>query len=257
MSIGQAVSRLDGPAKVTGAARYAADTPMPDAAYAVIVPATRAKARITGFRPGGSIGRSRRDRHPHAPEHPEIWQDNSPLGRQNRGAPAGPRVHYEGQAVALMVADSLERATEAARLLQVFYSDAPFEADFLAASGGSGAGSLWHSAQPDQGQRSGSLVPGRREGRGHLSNRRSAPSRNRTRATLAVWQDGQLLVHDATQGVMDARTCLAQAVHLDPANVRVKCEFIGGGFGGKGWGWPYQILRRWRRGSSDARSSSC
>jgi xanthine dehydrogenase YagR molybdenum-binding subunit len=61
------------------------------------------------------------------------------------------RVHYEGQAVALVVADSLERAAEAARLLQGFYSDAPFEADFLAASGGSGAGSLWHSAQPDQG----------------------------------------------------------------------------------------------------------
>jgi xanthine dehydrogenase YagR molybdenum-binding subunit len=167
---------------------------------------------------------------------PKFGRITVPLAGQTVVPLQDHRVHYEGQAVALVVADSLERATEAARLLQVFYSDAPFEADFLAASGGSGAGSLWHSAQPDQGQRSGSLVPGRREGRGHLSHRRSAPSRNRTRATLAVWQDGQLLVHDATQGVMDARTCLAQAVHLDPANVCVKCEFIGGGFGGKGWG---------------------
>ena len=45
-------------------------------------------------------------------------------------------------------------------------------------------------------------------------------------------------MRDATQGVVDARSCLAQAPGLDPAATCVKREFIGGGFGGTGWGWP-------------------
>jgi xanthine dehydrogenase YagR molybdenum-binding subunit len=244
MSIGQAVSRLDGPAKVAGAARYAADTPVPDAAYAVIVPATRAKARITGFdltatsAAPGVIGIFT---HQNTPKFGKI---TVPLAGETVLPMQDDRVHYEGQTVALVVADSLERAMEAARLVEVFYRDEPFEVDFL--------------AELDRGE----VVPEffgiplnrtkgdvaaawaqadvRVEGTYLTADRHH--SAIETAASLAIWRDGQLLVHDATQGVVDARTCLAQALHLDPEVIRVKSEFIGGGFGGKGWGWPYQIL---------------
>jgi xanthine dehydrogenase YagR molybdenum-binding subunit len=244
MSIGQAVSRLDGPAKVTGAARYAADAPVPDVTYAVIVPATRPKARITGFdlaaasAAPGVIGIFTHQ------NTPKLGKITVPFAGEAVLPLQDDRVHYEGQAVALVVADSLERAAEAARLVQVFFGDEPFEADFLAAldraevvqeffgiplnrtkgdvaaawsQADVGVEATYHTAD----RHHGAMEPG---------------------ATLAIWQDGQLVVHDATQGVMDARTCLAQALHLDPATIRVKCEFIGGGFGGKGWGWPYQIV---------------
>ena len=244
MSIGQPISRLDGPAKVAGSARYAADTPVPDAAYAVIVPATRAKARITGFHLAaasaapGVIGIFT---HQNTPKFGKV---TVPLAGETVLPLQDNCVHYEGQAVALVVADSLEQATEAARLVQVSYGDEPFDVTFLAGldrgevvpeffgiplnrTNGDVA-AAW--AQADV----------RVEGTYRTADRHHAAIE--PAATLAVWQDGHLLVHDATQGVVDARTCLAQALHLDPATIRVKCEFIGGGFGGKGWGWPYQIL---------------
>ena len=60
-------------------------------------------------------------------------------------------------------------------------------------------------------------------------------------ATLAVWSDGDLLVYDATQGVVDTRNVLARALQLDPARVRVRNEYVGG-FGCKQFGWPHPIL---------------
>ena len=244
MSIGQAISRLDGPAKVAGAARYSADTPVPNAAYAVIVPATRPKARITGFdlaAASAAPGVLGIFTHQNTPKFGKV---TVPLAGETVLPLQDDRVHYEGQAVALVVADSLERAGEAARLVQVFFSDEPFEADFLAALDRAEMAQEFFGIPLNRTKgdvaAAWSQADVRVEATYHTADRHHGAME--PGATLAIWQDGQLLVHDATQGVMDARTCLAQALHLDPATIRVKCEFIGGGFGGKGWGWPYQIL---------------
>ena len=244
MSIGQPISRLDGPAKVAGAARYAADTPVPNAAYAVIVPATRPKARIIGFdlaaasAAPGVIGIFTHQNTPKFGKITVLLAGETVLPLQDD------RVHYEGQAVALVVADSLERAGEAARLVQVFYRDEPFAADFLAALDRAEIAQEFFGIPLNRTKgdvaAAWSQADVRVEATYHTADRHHGAME--PGATLAIWQDGQLLVHDATQGVVDARTCLAQALHLDPEIIRVKSEFIGGGFGGKGWGWPYQIL---------------
>jgi xanthine dehydrogenase YagR molybdenum-binding subunit len=244
MSIGQAVSRLDGPAKVAGAARYAADTPVPDAAYAVIVPATRPKARITGFdlaaasAAPGVIGIFTHQ------NTPKLGEVTVPLAGETVLPLQDDRIHYDGQAVALVVADSLERATEAARLVRVFYRKEPFAADFHASLDRGEVveefvGIPLNRTKGDVAT-AWSQADVRIEGTYRTADRHHGAIE--PAATFAVWRDGQLLVHDATQGVVDARTCLAQALHLDPEVIRVRSEFIGGGFGGKGWGWPYQIL---------------
>ena len=49
VQVGMSVSRVDGRAKVTGAARYAAEVPAADLVYGVVVNSTIAKGRITGF----------------------------------------------------------------------------------------------------------------------------------------------------------------------------------------------------------------
>src|SRR5207249_5444713 len=49
-------------------------------------------------------------------------------------------------------------------------------------------------------------------------------------ATLAVWDDGHLMMRDTVQGVVAARALIAQALDLDPARVRVINEYVGGGF---------------------------
>jgi xanthine dehydrogenase YagR molybdenum-binding subunit len=47
--VGRGVERLDGPAKTTGRARYAAEHPYPDLAHAALVHATIARGRITAI----------------------------------------------------------------------------------------------------------------------------------------------------------------------------------------------------------------
>ena len=61
--------------------------------------------------------------------------------------------------------------------------------------------------------------------------------------TIAQWgADGSLLVHDSVQGIAVDRIVLATAFALNPAKVRVMNEFVGGGFGCKGFVWPHQLL---------------
>src|SRR6267143_3844393 len=62
-------------------------------------------------------------------------------------------------------------------------------------------------------------------------------------ATIAAWDAaGRLTVYEASQGVHVTRAGLAQALGLTPANVRVICPFVGGGFGTKGSLWPHTVL---------------
>ncbi|MGF1626404.1 MAG: xanthine dehydrogenase family protein molybdopterin-binding subunit [Alphaproteobacteria bacterium] len=242
--IGEAVSRRDGPAKVTGGALYAADTPLAGALHAVIVPATRPRARIIAIdlahaaaAPGVVAIFTHRNTPAFGPVTVVLAEDSLPPLQDDR-------VAYEGQPVALVVAETLEQATEAARLVSVSYRDEPFRADFLAeiehaepvpAFFGLPLDTAWGDVAAAWAE-----AEARIEGTYLTADRHHNPIE--PAATLAVWRDGQLDVFDATQGVSEEREALAQALQLEPARIRIRNEFIGGGFGAKGWGLPHQLL---------------
>lgn len=243
-ALGQPVSRPDGPAKVTGLALYTADVPAPGAAHAVMVPASIARGRILGFDLTDAVaapGVIAVLTHENAPR---LGRVTVPLAGEAVLPLQEPVVRYQGQVVALVVGDTLENATEAARLVRVDYAPEPFDADLDAALGRAepvaeffgiplsrrigdwaaawdGAGARVEASYRTADRHHAAIEPG---------------------AVLASWHDGRLDVWDATQGVTDTRNCLAQALGLEPDGIRVRTGFIGGGFGGKGWGWPYQIL---------------
>jgi len=242
--IGQAVSRRDGPAKVTGAARYAADTPVAGAAHAVIVPATRPKARIAGIdlgRASAAPGVIAIFTHENAPRFGKV---TVVLAEDNLPPLQGDRVLYEGQPVALLVAETLEQATEAARLLRVSYDEEPFDADFHADPDRAEPVTEFFGLPLDTAW--GDVAAARQEADATMEATYVTADRHHNPiepgAILAVWQDGQLTVHDATQGVAEEREALAQALGLDLAQVRVRNDFIGGSFGAKLWGLPHQLL---------------
>ena len=242
--IGQSVSRRDGPAKVTGAARYAADTPMAGAAHAVIVPATRPKARIAGIdlgRASAAAGVIGIFTHENAPRFDKV---TVVLAEDHLPPLQGDRVLYEGQPVALLVAETLEQATAAARLLRVSYDEQPFDADFHADPDRAEPVTEFFGLPLDTAW--GDVAAARQEGDAAMEATYVTADRHHNPiepgAILAVWQDEQLTVHDATQGVAEEREALAQALGLDPAQVRVRNDFIGGSFGAKLWGLPHQLL---------------
>ena len=243
MSIGAPIDRLDGAEKVTGRARYTADVPVKGLVHAVIVGAARPHARIAKIdvdAAEAAPGVLRVFTHLNTPKFGEV--SGLPLG-QDLLPLQGDLVLYEGQPIALVVARTLETAMEAARRVKAVYREQPFETDFSTSldqgearpiffwecdSHVGDAEAAWANAEIRLKQTY------RTADRHHCT---MEPS-----ATLAVWQGGRLTLYDSVQGVVDARAVIAKAMRLDPGRVRVKNDFIGGGFGCKGWVWPHQLL---------------
>jgi xanthine dehydrogenase YagR molybdenum-binding subunit len=241
--VGRPVSRLDGRAKVTGGARYVADTSVADILHAVLVPSTVPSGTIASIdlaAAESSPGVIRIFTHRNTPKFASLA--NPPAGETLLPL-QDEHIVYEGQAVALVVADSLERATEAAKRVRLTYRERPFGTNFLDLSDRAEARPLFGNP-PDTsvGDFASALSNGdvSHEGVYLTADRHHNPME--PSATLAIWRDGELLIHDAVQGVVDARDVIARALQLDRSRVRVKNEFVGGAFGCKGWVWPHQIL---------------
>lgn len=130
--IGQDVPRVDGPAKVTGAAHYSGEIWLPGLAYAEIVSATVPSGRVS------SIETAEAERadgvaavltHHDMPKVNQVPLLPSLVGFAAPGETFFPMqddvIHYAGQPVAIVVADSLEQARYAATLVQVRYAESP------------------------------------------------------------------------------------------------------------------------------------
>ncbi|PZN95246.1 MAG: hypothetical protein DCF30_19180 [Hyphomicrobiales bacterium] len=133
--VGSPHSRVDGPAKVTGTATYAAEFTTPDLAYAYIVESTIARGRITGIDAEAAQavpGVIRVFTHENRPR--TAWfsfKYKSMVGPP--GTPFRPlynnEVQYSGQPIVLVVAESFDVARHAASLVQVTYEQHPHETD--------------------------------------------------------------------------------------------------------------------------------
>jgi xanthine dehydrogenase YagR molybdenum-binding subunit len=258
MSLGEPISRVDGPAKVSGKSRYIADTHVESVAHAVIVPATIPKARIIAIdveralAVPGVVHVFTHESTPRFGKVTVVLAEDSVPPLQND------RVLYEGQPVALVVAETLEQATEAARLVRVSYREDRFETDFLAEPDRSETVTEFFGLPLDTAwgdvTAAWKAAEVRVEGVYVTADRHHNPIE--PAATLAVWEDDRLTVYDSTQGVSEARAALAQALKLAPERIRVRNDFIGGSFGAKLWGLPHQLLAACRRARSAGPSSS-
>src|SRR5258708_23650191 len=159
-------------------------------------------------------------------------------------------VYYNGQHIAVVVADTLERAQQAAALVRVEYREAEAQIRMEDALG---------AAYRPKRLRNGARPPDSRRGDPEAA-LAAAPVRidatyttpvehhnpMEPHATIALWEgDGdnrRLTVYSATQGISSARDALAKLFGLKPEQVRAICPFVGGGFGCKGNTWPHVTL---------------
>jgi xanthine dehydrogenase YagR molybdenum-binding subunit len=233
--------RVDGREKVAGTARYTADTRVDDVTYAVFAPATIARGRIVELdtaaaeRAPGVVTVYTHLNLPQARAFgPPVGQTQLPLH--------GDEIRYEGQPIAIVIAETLEQATHAARLVQATYAPEPFETDFRVMREQAERQEQWAEPDSSVGDVDGALAESEVvvDATYRTVDRHHSPLE--TSATIVEWLDGDLIVHDSAQGVMAVRAVLAQALDLDPQRIRVENEFLGGGFGCKGFIWPHQIL---------------
>jgi xanthine dehydrogenase YagR molybdenum-binding subunit len=155
-------------------------------------------------------------------------------------------VRYSNEPVAVVVADTLERATDGARKLQasIRYEAATPNADYQRAKGTAYQPEKM-MGRPINTQR-GDVAAGLRQGPTRLDVVYTTPNEHHNpmepHATLARWDGPNLTLYDATQGVSGARGAVAKTLGIKEENVRVLCPFVGGGFGCKGSAWSHVVL---------------
>src|SRR3989442_3915498 len=243
--IGPGVDRVDGPLKVAGAAHYPSDFSFPNLAHAVLVQSTVAAGRIRRIDTGTA------DAAPGVLA--VITHENA--GRLARGpawraagvtSPSPPpslqddRIQHYGQHIAVVVDETLEQATAAARLIEVAYERTEPLLDLEDAR----AELLTNPWGFDQ-QR-GDVAAGLASAQVRIEATYTTPEETNNPlglfATVAVWNGDALTVHDTTQYPTHVRATLAAAFRVPEAGVRVLVPFVGGGFGAGLRPWPHVVL---------------
>ncbi|KAA9153162.1 xanthine dehydrogenase family protein molybdopterin-binding subunit [Amycolatopsis acidicola] len=250
--LGLPLDRVDSGPKTTGAAKFSAEYPYPGLTHAALVHATISRGRITAIDtreaealPGVVTVLTHHNAPPLKPP-----QKVNPLNLPSMvsGTQVNylqtDEVHWDGQPVAVVVAETLDAAREAANLVRVTYEQRASTVDF-------------ETAAPHARQQKNSPISQGFAKKGHAERalteapvsvdlRYTTPVYNHNalepHATTAVWEGDRLTVHDATQTLDWFRRHLARRFGIPLANVRVLAPYVGGGFGGKGSIWAGTIL---------------
>lgn len=240
--IGKDVTRIDGILKVTGAAQYGVEYPLENMAWGVGVGSTAASAKIAKIDAGEA------EKMPgvlavlHHGNTEKLFRAANSFEEGSRPGESRPpfeddQVYYYGQFVALVVADTFERAQAAANHVSVKYE----------------------TRTPDVSNES--LVPkdppAVKNERGDFANAMAgAPVKldvtyetpvethnpMEMHATIAHWNKEKLTLYETSQGVVNHRNVAAEMLNIPRESVQVISRFIGSGFGSKLFPWPHSWM---------------
>ncbi|KQV96520.1 xanthine dehydrogenase family protein molybdopterin-binding subunit [Pelomonas sp. Root1237] len=237
---GRATPRLEAELKVTGAARYAAEQTVQGLLHAALVQADVPSGVVRNVDATAALAM------------PGVvallWHANAPRVR-NGGFLAllqDATVHFAGQPVALVIAESPQQALRAAAAVKVDIEPAPAITAMNAALGevvspkeaAGGVAVDSRRGEPERELTQAAHV---------LAQRYTTPTHNHLplepHAVVTHWEQGRLTVHTSTQAVFGSRRILAHCFDLPPERVRVVAQYVGGGFGSKGRAWfPALVL---------------
>jgi xanthine dehydrogenase YagR molybdenum-binding subunit len=242
VSKGQPLTRIDGPAKVMGQARYAAEFASPDLAYGVVVNTAAAKGRIVAIHVDAALAVQgvldvlTHERRPKMRSSGWFHKDMVAPG----GKPFRPlydeRVTYSGQPIALVVATTFEAARHAAMLVRVEVAIEDHETSLRA--------NLDKGHSP-KGLKLGAKPPPKEKGAASAAWQNAPFSMQATAyaeaqhhnpmelfATTVVRDaKGRMVVHDKTQGSQNSRWYVSHALGISKSRLTVRNAYVGGAFG--------------------------
>jgi xanthine dehydrogenase YagR molybdenum-binding subunit len=245
-NIGQPLTRRDGVLKVTGSALYAADHHPTGMLYAVMAVSSIARGRVA------SLDVAAAKAHPGVVE--VMTPANKPALAQDPDEKTNPfmfrldllqsdRVRYANQPIAVVIAKTLEAATEGAALLSPRYDIDPARVGLDAAESfvppAVGPGS------PSEAHR-GDIEAGFAAASNRIEATYETPSQYHNpmepHAIVAAWDGDALSIDTPSQGLALAQGRLAGLFGISPAKIHIRSPFLGGGFGGKGMISGPQVL---------------
>jgi len=233
--IGTPTSRVDGRAKVTGTAKYAAEFEAPGLAYGALVTSTIAKGRIArigvdeALSIDGVIDILTHENRPKMARTDRAYQDDVAPGGSPFRPLYGDKIVYSGQPIALVLAEDSETATFAASLVEVEYDEEAHVTDLQQQR--DAAKDTSRPAKPrGNAEKALAAADVRHEAEYFIP----VEHHNAMElfATTVTWDgDGKITVYDKTQGVQNVQRYVCGVFGVKADDVRVVSHYVGGAFG--------------------------
>jgi aerobic carbon-monoxide dehydrogenase large subunit len=262
--IGQSIKRFEDVRLVRGQGRFHDDVNLPGQAHAVIVRSIHAHARIRGLdataalrAPGvlavftgadtaelGTMKMTLKRKRP----------DGSPMFAPPHHGLTRDRVRYVGDPVAMVIAETLAQAEDAAERLAIDYEPLPAVTSTADAVGGP---AVWDECPDnvsnvhevgDRAATDAAFAAAARTVRRRYVISRVHAQYMETRGALGAWDPGEqrYTLYADVQYPHRVRTALATNILKVPEHqIRVIAGDVGGGFGTKGWQYPEHRLVLW------------
>jgi xanthine dehydrogenase YagR molybdenum-binding subunit len=237
-NIGQPLTRRDGALKVTGKARYAADNHPPGMLHAVMAVSSIARGRVAALdvaaakRHGGVVEVMTAQNRPALADDPDA-KTNPFMFRLD--ALQNDRVRYANQPIAVVIAETLEAATEGARLLSPRYEEEPARTgldsgeSFVPPAVGVGHPAVVAHGDVETALKSAEVA---------IDAIYETPPQYHNpmepHAIVVSWDGDRLSIDTPTQGLALTQGRIAGLFGIPPANIHIRSPFLGGGFGCKG-----------------------
>jgi xanthine dehydrogenase YagR molybdenum-binding subunit len=229
--------RIDARLKVTGEAQYAADIALHDLAHGVLVTSDIARGTVRSLSlqaaratPGvldvvsyGDLAGLE------PPMFGPSYTSLAPLRER--------RIHHDGQIMALVVAETLEAAQDAAERITAEYETERPSAG-LDSPGTETLPAKGNAPMVKENPHAGDFAAAFAAAPAHIEAEYRTPTQTHNPielfSTTASWTGDELTVYEPTQNLYGLRAELARQMHMDPAKIRVIAPYVGGGFGSKG-----------------------
>lgn len=239
-ALGRSQVRIDGPAKVCGTAEFPGDVHPQGLVHGVLVTSPMARGRIAEMDTSMALqGAGVLD----ILTHLNVGNAVAPIGHAMSGGwanstrrpLASPEIHYAGQIVAVVVAETFEQAQEAASAIRTVYETSKHAGKICDA--GATSELLANLREGFEDRRTGDFAAAIADAAASISECYATPIQHHNAielpTTTCVWGRDVLTVYEPIRFVGGARHGLAAQLGIDPAQVRVVARFIGGHFGSK------------------------
>ncbi len=246
--IGTPVSRIDGPQKVTGTAKFAAEIHLQNMVFAALKYSTVARGRISRLdttaaeaAPGVVLVMTYRNA-PRMKLVPAFMSSAKAAGGDNLPIMQDAEIHWNGQPIAVVLADTQEQADYGKSLIDVTYELEPAVTVFEDAKADSEPGVF--QGQPlllEIGDAEAALAAAPHKVDSVYRTPRHSHNPIELHAATVAWDGDDLVLHDASQCVTHTAWSIAEVFGIKEEQVHVTSPFVGGGFGSKTL-WQHQIL---------------
>jgi xanthine dehydrogenase YagR molybdenum-binding subunit len=247
--VGKPISRIDGPLKTSGSARFAAEFPLDRMVYAALAFSTIAKGRIAELdtteaeaAPGVAAVMTYRNA-PRLNPPPVFMSAAKAAGGDTLPVMQSERISWNGEPVAVVLAETQEQADHARTLLRIRFEEDAALVDFgeAIARGTQPAMFMGQPLHNEAGDAETALAQASFKVDATFRTPRHNHNAIELHGVTVTWEGETLRIHDASQLVAHTSWSIAQMFGIDESKVVVTSPFVGGGFGGKCL-WQHQVL---------------